>query len=411
MKSGFILFFVITSISWANASFLAEYRRTGVIAILQYDQTEQNLRLIGFQPGFSKKVNLDIPDWVLYRTRSKGKYFLPLQKTGSNFTSTGKNYDLPLIQGNLIPYQNFLIRYQTVNSLQQVQSFLLKELSNNTIPGMRKPILQRLVELGEFSKPFSQSQIIYWRNLYFSGILDIPERRLVLQELSRCNLLGTEMIFERALQDIRLCSLAGRLFFEKDKIGFETLMLKYLSNNLQWKTALRQSELLYHNRDCMSQLYGRFDKKNPFNEDLKYFIPVLCIEDFQEGSPVIRQILETDKDPTHFELFHRVAFWVNKTNPLPYAKSIHIFLQNHARTEYLKQSMIYPTLLCALCRAKDHSGYILAIDYLSSLRKKSNPPQLNVALELFRAENPSCFSLEELIADLKQRISQPQKKR
>lgn len=189
MKSGFILFFVITSIFWANASFLAEYRRTGVIAILQYDQTEQNLRLIGFQPGFSKKVNLDIPDWVLYRTRSKGKYFLPLQKTGSNFTSTGKNYDLPLIQGNLIPYQNFLIRYQTVNSLQQEQSFLLKELSNNTIPGMRKPILQRLVELGEFSKPFSQSQIIYWRNLYFSGILDIPERRLVLQELSRCNLL------------------------------------------------------------------------------------------------------------------------------------------------------------------------------------------------------------------------------
>ena len=66
MKSGFILFFVITSIFWANASFLAEYRRTGVIAILQYDQTEQNLRLIGFLPGFSKKVNLDIPDWVLY---------------------------------------------------------------------------------------------------------------------------------------------------------------------------------------------------------------------------------------------------------------------------------------------------------------------------------------------------------
>ena len=411
MKSEIIIILLLSTFYLAAASFLNEYRRAEVVGILQYDSSEGNLRLIGLRPGMEQKFHLNIPNWVLYRTRKTGKYLLPLKKKENFLIPLGENYDLPLIQDNFFPYQHFLVQYLSVKSPELEIIFLRKALSNNTIPGMRTPILQRLVELGEFSQPFSNSQIIYWRNLYLSGILHIPEKRLVLQSLSYCNFFGLKMVFEYALRDNRLCELAGRLYREKDKAGFETLMLKYISDNQNWRIALRQSELLYDNKDCISQLYRRFDKKNPFNSDLKYFIPVLCIENFQDGSPVIQQILETDKDPTHFELFRRIAFWINRTNATPYVKSIHIYLQNHSQTEYLKQSVIYPTLLCALCKAKDQFGNILTIEYLSALKRKNKPAQLDVALELFRAENPNHFSLEELIEAYKQRVIKAKNKK
>lgn len=322
-------------------------------------------------------------------------------------------YLLPMKNGKLLQYNppslsvddpervfSLLARFKDC-SLNDEMGFMKNTILSSTMQSFREIALKRLLEIGAFEASFDKDSVAYFRELYFRSDLSVPEKKLLLGAFAKCNFLQMEEVFVITIADERTAQMAGTIFAEKNPDTFAKLMLKNIANDTLWPLAVRQSELMLHNEKFMKAALTRYDYKNPKGNRIG-FVPILLTskENVAKNQSAIKQLLTNSENTYSYELYRIVGTWLNRVDPTPYQDEIKTFLRNNRNNAYVKDGIIYPSMLAALHKAKYQDGVRLSLAYFRELKKKNNPQLTELVCILFKKQNQSNPTLDELIAEL-----------
>ena len=151
--------------------------------------------------------------------------------------------------------------------------------------------------MGEFKNPLAPQELKYWQDVYSRKDMPKAFKRHLLLALSGSNFLESKTLFTDALQDPELNPVAGFTYYRKDKKTFEALMLKWMDDPKLRQYALQNSELLAGNRQYVTTAMKYFDPKTKDTGSLKYFLPVLCASDNNQGDKFISAFLTEAANP------------------------------------------------------------------------------------------------------------------
>lgn len=350
------------------------------------DQKAKFTRLLSGEPFNTSTVP---PQWLFEFTRIPGIYPIPL-KDGQVISGP---YHLPLLKKNFKGIIAFFDHYRKLPANEE-KEFLFNLLQNQNT--FSESILHRLSALGIFRRPLSKYEISIFQKLYLSGVLQISEKRFLLEGLGQKNFYCTKMIFENALEDQNICELAGQIYYKEDKLGFIQLMLHYAHTDTNWEIALRQSERLFNQPEYLQLLYRRYHKDMP-PQKLKYFIPILLGSNRNTYILEVAEILQRPSNGNNFELFRQTIKWIYRLHEEKYVNELKKFLKKNINNEFICKSNILPMIWVILCRAHDAEGYRLTHDGLLKLKKEGHIEQ-SIAFTIFRQEYPQCKTFNELIA-------------
>jgi hypothetical protein len=368
-------------------------------AIMESDQIalwevtdNQKAKFLSLLSGKPFKISTVTPPWIYEFTRLPGFYPIPL-KDGQVISGP---YHLPLLGKNFKGITAFFDYYRKLPANEE-KEFLFKLLQSQN--NFSESILHRLSALGNFRQPLSKYEIAVFQKLYLSGCLQVSEKRFLLENLGQTNFHCTKIIFEKALADISVCDLAGQIYYKEDQLGFSQLMLRYAQTDTNWEIALRQSERLFGQLDCLQLLRRHYHKDMP-PQKLKYFIPILLGINKNTYVPEVAEILQRPSNGKNFELFRQTVKWLYRLQSETYVIDLKKFLQKNMDNEFICESNILPMIWVILCKAHDSEGYRLAYDGLLKLKKKGSIEQ-SVALAIFRQEYPQCKTFDEIIAKVR----------
>ena len=145
-----------------------------------------------------------------------------------------------------------------------------------------------------------------------------------------------------------------------------------------------------------------FDRKNP-QKNSADFIPLLFVKarnnSYNEG--IIKSLLTGSKKTKSFELYRKLAYWLNHSKTNDFKDEIKQFLINNKRNSYITESIIYPTMLSALKKSGHPQSNELLLEYLETLKTRNNKQLTDQVCILFKKNNQPNPTLDELISSLK----------
>lgn len=372
------------------------------IGIVESKKMGKGLKIVETIPAGINTSTIKLPEWTLWQMRGEGKYLIPLTKQASGYEVPGKNYRIPKIAVGSQDQLNLLIRRYKALEAGQEKEFLKGVMLNKDFSSLRYSCLRRLLALGEFNKPFSQQNRNFWEKVYSDNQTTIPCKRALLQHMSMCNFTPGSAMYVEALKNSTTHSLSAMIYYQKDKKGFESLMLTWLKDPKLRKYAVMNSDKMAGNAEYVASAMEHFDPKD--KEMQQYYIPVLCVTKDKAGVTYLKNFLSTDKDPRNFGLYRKLFLAISKYNPTGYTAELKSFLKNNRNNSFILNSSIYPTILACLCKGKDVDGYKMTLDYLNKLpaesKARNDVMKINMVLRTFHIYNPKINKLDKLKEDI-----------
>ena len=330
-----------------------------------------------------------------FSTLKAGTYIFPV-KSGEilSFPYPELNVDNPEKTYSL------LLRFKQLQTKDE-SSFIMGNLLNQQ-SGIRFAALKRLQEIGFFNLTFDKNTALFFREFYAKTNLSVPEKRMLLEALSISNFNQMTEIYILALSDHNISKLSGQIFYIKNRDLFKSIVKKYISNEKLWKTALEQSEFFIEDEEFVNKAMKWFDRKNP-QKNSADFIPLLFVKarnnSYNEG--IIKSLLTGSKKTKSFELYRKLAYWLNHSKTNDFKDEIKQFLINNKRNSYITESIIYPTMLSALKKSGHPQSNELLLEYLETLKTRNNKQLTDQVCILFKKNNQPNPTLDELISSLK----------
>ena len=330
-----------------------------------------------------------------FSTLKAGTYIFPVK--------SGEILSFPYPELNVDNPENtysLLLRFKQLQTKDEA-SFLMGNLLNQQ-SGIRFAALRRLQEIGFFNLTFDKKTALFFREFYAKTNLSVPEKRMLLEALSISNFNQMTEIYILALSDHNISKLSGQIFYIKNRDLFKSIVKKYISNEKLWKIALEQSEFFVEDEEFAANAMKWFDRKNLQNNSAD-FIPLLFVKaknnSFNEG--IIKSLLTGSKNTKSFELYQKLAYWLNHSKTNDFKDEIKQFLINNKRNSYITESIIYPTMLSALKKSGHPQSNELLLEYLETLKTRNNKQLTDQVCILFKKSNTPNPTLDELISSLK----------
>ena len=330
-----------------------------------------------------------------FSTLKAGTYIFPVK--------SGEILSFPYPELNVSNPENtysLLLRFKQLQTKDEA-SFLMGSLLNQQ-SGIRFAALKRLQEIGFFNLAFNKNTASFFKEFYAKTNLSVPEKRMLLEALSISNFNQMTEIYILALSDHNISKLSGQIFYIKNRDLFKSIVKKYISNEKLWKTALEQSEFFVEDEEFAAKAMKWFDRKNLQNNSAD-FIPLLFVKarnnSYNEG--IIKSLLTGSKNTKSFELYRKLACWLNHSKANDFKDEIMQFLINNKRNSYITESIIYPTMLSALKKSGHPQANRLLLEYLENLKMRNNKQLTDQVCILFKRNNQPNPTIDSLINSLK----------
>ena len=330
-----------------------------------------------------------------FSTLKAGTYIFPVK--------SGEILSFPYPELNVSNPENtysLLLRFKQLQTKDEA-SFLMGSLLNQQ-SGIRFAALKRLQEIGFFNLAFNKNTASFFKEFYAKTNLSVPEKRMLLEALSISNFNQMTEIYILALSDHNISKLSGQIFYIKNRDLFKSIVKKYISNEKLWKTALEQSEFFVEDEEFAAKAMKWFDRKNLQNNSAD-FIPLLFVKarnnSYNEG--IIKSLLTGSKNTKSFELYRKLACWLNHSKANDFKDEIMQFLINNKRNSYITESIIYPTMLSALKKSGHPQANRLLLEYLENLKMRNNKQLADQVCILFKKNNQPNPTVDSLIKSLK----------
>lgn len=324
-----------------------------------------------------------------------GTYIFPVK--------SGEILSFPYPELNVSNPENtysLLLRFKQLQTKDEA-SFLMGSLLNQQ-SGIRFAALKRLQEIGFFNLAFNKNTASFFKEFYAKTNLSVPEKRMLLEALSISNFNQMTEIYILALSDHNISKLSGQIFYIKNRDLFKSIVKKYISNEKLWKTALEQSEFFVEDEEFAAKAMKWFDRKNLQNNSAD-FIPLLFVNarnnSYNEG--IIKSLLIGSKNTKSFELYRKLACWLNHSKANDFKDEIMQFLINNKRNSCITESIIYPTMLSALKKSGHPQANRLLLEYLENLKMRNNKQLTDQVCILFKRNNQPNPTIDSLINSLK----------
>ena len=330
-----------------------------------------------------------------FSTLKAGTYIFPVK--------SGEILSFPYPDLNVSNPENtysLLLRFKQLQTKDEAR-FLMGSLLNQQ-SGIRFAALKRLQEIGFFNLAFNKNTASFFKEFYAKTNLSVPEKRMLLEALSISNFNQMTEIYILALSDHNISKLSGQIFYIKNRDLFSGIIKKYISNEKLWNTALRQSEFFVEDEEFVNKAMKWFDRKNPHKNSAD-FIPLLFVKarnnSYNEG--IIKSLLTGSKNTKSFELYRKLACWLNHSKANDFKDEIMQFLINNKRNSYITESIIYPTMLSALKKSGHPQANRLLLEYLENLKMRNNKQLTDQVCILFKRNNQPNPTIDSLINSLK----------
>ena len=324
-----------------------------------------------------------------------GTYIFPVK--------SGEILSFPYPELNVSNPENtysLLLRFKQLQTKDEA-SFLIGNMLNQQ-SGIRFATLKRLQEIGFFNLAFDKNTALFFREFYAKTNLSVPEKRMLLEALSISNFNQMTEIYILALSDHNISKLSGQIFYIKNRDLFKSIVKKYIANEKLWKIALEQSEFFVEDEEFAAKAMKWFDRKNLQNNSAD-FIPLLFVKaknnSYSEG--IIKSLLTGSKNTKSFELYRKLAYWLNHSKANDFKDEIMQFLINNKRNSYITESIIYPTMLSALKKSGHPQANRLLLEYLENLKMRNNKQLADQVCILFKKNNQPNPTIDSLINSLK----------
>ena len=330
-----------------------------------------------------------------FSTLKAGTYIFPVK--------SGEILSFPYPDLNVSNPENtysLLLRFKQLQTKDEAR-FLMGSLLNQQ-SGIRFAALKRLQEIGFFNLAFNKNTASFFKEFYAKTNLSVPEKRMLLEALSISNFNQMTEIYILALSDHNISKLSGQIFYIKNRDLFSGIIKKYISNEKLWNTALRQSEFFVEDEEFVNKAMKWFDRKNPHKNSAD-FIPLLFVKarnnSYNEG--IIKSLLTGSKNTKSYELYRKLACWLNHSKANDFKDEIMQFLINNKRNSYITESIIYPTMLSALKKTGHPQANRLLLEYLENLKMRKNKQLTDQVCILFKKNNQPNPTIDSLIKSLK----------
>ena len=330
-----------------------------------------------------------------FSTLKAGTYIFPVK--------SGEILSFPYPDLNVSNPENtysLLLRFKQLQTKDEAR-FLMGSLLNQQ-SGIRFAALKRLQEIGFFNLAFNKNTASFFKEFYAKTNLSVPEKRMLLEALSISNFNQMTEIYILALSDHNISKLSGQIFYIKNRDLFKSIVKKYISNEKLWKTALEQSKFFVEDEEFVNKAMKWFDRKNP-QKNSADFIPLLFVKarnnSYNEG--IIKSLLTGSKNTKSFELYRKLAYWLNHSKANDFKDEIMQFLINNKRNSYITESIIYPTMLSALKKSGHPQANRLLLEYLENLKMRNNKQLADQVCILFKKNNQPNPTVDSLIKSLK----------
>ena len=330
-----------------------------------------------------------------FSTLKAGTYIFPVK--------SGEILSFPYPELNVSNPENtysLLLRFKQLQTKDEAR-FLMGSLLNQQ-SGIRFAALKRLQEIGFFNLAFNKNTASFFKEFYAKTNLSVPEKRMLLEALSISNFNQMTEIYILALSDHNISKLSGQIFYIKNRDLFKSIVKKYISNEKLWKTALEQSKFFVEDEEFVNKAMKWFDRKNP-QKNSADFIPLLFVKarnnSYNEG--IIKSLLTGSKNTKSFELYRKLACWLNHSKANDFKDEIMQFLINNKRNSYITESIIYPTMLSALKKSGHPQANRLLLEYLENLKMRNNKQLADQVCILFKKNNQPNPTVDSLIKSLK----------
>lgn len=259
-------------------------------------------------------------------------------------------------------------------------------------------LLERLAAIGEFLYPLPTADLERWKSLLMKEKLGVAPRRFLQTQLFEANFLPQPEFAAVLLKDPVLGEVTAERYSERNRTGFETLMLAWGDDPALRNAALAHSSRMAGNPLYRKQMLGAFPKPDP--EQRLLLVPVYAEEYRGRESNELKEILATTQFSGGFRQLLVVAEWIWRTDPAPYVAEIGQLLRRERNNRDLERSVLYPLLLASLCRAGDADGIRASIAYL---KKLNDPARIANAKRIWGGKMTGQVTLERIIDELETR--------
>ena len=344
----------------------------------------------------NSKISADIQNINLFMRSKAGIYLFPA-KNGRvlNFMHPYFSVKNPEITYSL------LLRFQNMKIKDEAQ-FLIGNFLKQTDANIRITALKRMAENQFFNDPFEPNTARFFQNFYTDNSLSVPEKRLLLEYFAIRNFNPMTEVFILALSDSCTAKLSGKIFYAQNRDLFSSIIKKYVSNKKLWRTAIKQSDFFIEDKEFIDESMKWFDYKNPQNNPAD-FIPLFFSRTAKpkHNELIIKELLSDSKNTAAYELYRRLAFWLDQSNSKQFKNEIMQFLVQNRNNHGVTDGIIYPTMLSVLRKSGHPQATKMLLEYLIILKKRNNKPLAEKVCILFRKENQANPTLDELIQGLK----------
>ena len=341
------------------------------------------------------KTQLNKESSSRFSTLKAGTYIFPVK--------SGEILSFPYPELNVDNPENtysLLLRFKQLQTKDE-SSFIMGNLLNQQ-SGIRFAALKRLQETGFFNQAFDKNTASFFKEFYTKTNLSVPERRLLLEALAIFNFNRMTEVYVLALSDHNISKLSGQVFYAKNRDLFTSIVKKYISNEKLWKIALKQSDFFVEDEDFVNNAMKWFDRKKPQNNSAD-FVPLLFAKTKRNyyNENIIKELLTNSKNTKAFELYRKLAYWLNHSNADKFKDGIIQFLANNKRNPYISESIIYPTMLAALKKSGHPQANKMLLEYLENLKMRKNKQLTDQVCILFKKNNQPNPTIDSLINSLK----------
>ena len=345
-------------------------------------------KLLPLLKGY-KGEEVKLNKWIQFYAPNSGQYLIPVVKDRENYKVIGYGYRFPAYDSKTITA--FLKQWKEFKALKadEETEFLKKQISTNLSLAMTHAALSRLLANGYFKVKLNKEDLDFWKKIILDSKLNLQLNTWLIGTLSRYNFATAKPIFEAALKDEKLTSVAAVQLARHNREDFRKQMLEWLKDDKMRKLALKNSFILMKDKEFVNTAMKYF--KNSDVEEVKQYLMILLAKDNIKGNAVIREILS--KQPEKYKkLIPKIYMMIIRTGNPAWTDEILKLAESTDQKGFYAYAK--PLALAYLCRHKKVEGFELTSKYLKSIKDDKRRQQQ--CLRTFSMVYRRHFSLPQL---------------
>ena len=345
-------------------------------------------KLLPLPKGY-KNEEVKLNKWLQFYVPKSGQYLIPVFKDKENYKVIGYSYRFPMYDSKTV--DGFLKQWKEFKALKadEETEFLKKQISASSSLPMTHAALSRLQVNGYFKTKLNNNDIEFWSRIILNSTLNYQFKTWLIGSLGQHNFATAKPIFEAALKDEKLTSVAAVQLARNNREDFRKQMLGWLKDDKMRKLALKNSFILMKDKEFVDNAMKYF--KNSGVDEVKQYLMILLAKDNNKGNAVIREILNKQPEK-HKKLIPQIYMMIIRTGNPAWIDEILKLAESTEQKGFYAYAK--PVALAYLCRHKKIEGFKLAARYLKSINDDKHRQQQ--CLRAFSMVYRRHFSLPQL---------------